>query len=181
MHNLLFGLFASTSTTGSLVEGSVGSIHKGCRHRFHCHSTSPTNGFLGPQEIVKSVSLKDQPGVFPAPLMGAANITFNFCCQDAQASVTPVVVRPDGTVFQGLPMTAHNSPQTLEVSSPAQTGIYTLFVLSHQKEAPSIHVKVDASISTQSHSNKSFEIKSFDLNDKDADLFSAEFVYVPSG
>jgi hypothetical protein len=168
-------------TTGSLVEGSVGSIHKGCRHRFYCHSSTLASGFLGPQAIAKPLSLKDQPGVFPAPLMGPASLIFTFHCQDeSQASLTPTIVRPDGTIFQGLPMTKSNSPQTLVISSPAQTGIYTLFVLSHQKASVEIPVQVNASISTQPQHNKTFYLKSLGSSDKDAELISAEFVYTPS-
>lgn len=166
------------ATTGSLVEGSIGSIHKGCRHRFYCHSTELT-GFLGPKTTTKPLALKDQPGVFPAPLIGAASVTFNFKCQDANAAVTPIVVRPDGTVFQGLSMTSLNSPQTLVISSPAQTGIYTLFVLANQKEALDTHVTVNASISTQPQNDMTFHLKSFEGGDKNAELISAEFVYAP--
>lgn len=165
--------------TGFLIEGGVGAIHKGCRHRFYCHSTGPTTGFLGPQTAAKPVSLKDQPGVFPAPLMGAATITFKFCCQDSHL-FTPVVVRPDGTVFKGLPMTSLNSPQILVISNPAQTGIYTLFILSHQKKAEDTLITVDAYINTQPDNAKTFHLKSFDAGAKESELISAEFVYIPS-
>lgn len=167
-------------TTGSLVEGCVGSIHKGCRHRFYCHSTGPNTGFLGPQGVAKPVSLKDQPGVFPAPLVGAASVTFHFNCQDTQASFIPIVIKPDGTVFQGLPMKAPNSPQTLVVASPAQTGIYTLFVLAHQKDSQGAHITVDASISTQPQNDKTVHLKAFEPSDKEAELISAEFIYTPT-
>ena len=166
-------------TTGSLVEGRVGSTHKGCRHRFYCHSSGPVTGFLGPQTTAKLVSLKDQPGIFPAPLMGAASISFHFHCQDHHMSVIPLVVRPDGTVFQGFPMTALNSPQTLVISSPAQTGIYTLFILPQQKDEVETHVTVEASISTQPQNDQTFNLKPFHSKNKDAELISAEFIYVP--
>lgn len=165
--------------TGSLVEGSVGSINKGCRHRFYCHSVDPA-GFLGPQEAAKPVSLKDQPGVFPAPVVGAASLTFQFHCQNSKASVIPVVIRPDGKSYQGLPMTSFTSPQTLVISSPAQTGIYTLFVLAKQKEALGTNVTVDASISTQPQNHATFSLKSFKPDAKEDDLISAEFIYIPS-
>jgi hypothetical protein len=168
------------STTGALVEGSVGSIRKGCRHHFYCQSTGPTIGFLGPQEAAKPVSLKDQPGVFPAPLVGAASVTFQFHCQDANASIVPIVIRPDGTVYQGLAMTGQNSPQTLVISSPAQTGIYTLFALAYQKDSQGAHISVDTSISTQPQNNITFQLKSFEPSDKEAELISAEFIYTPS-
>jgi hypothetical protein len=165
--------------TGSLVEGMVGSIKKGCRHRFYCHSASPQQGFIGPQAIAKPLSIKDQPGVFPAPLMGPASLTFNFSCQNRDLFLTPIVVKPDGTIFQGLPMTMGNSPQTLVISSPAQTGIYTLFVLAHQKGTQGAEVTVDATISTQPQENQTFHLRPFDLNSQDASLISAEFVYTP--
>jgi hypothetical protein len=169
--------------TGALVEGCVGAIHKGSRHRFTCYSSGPTSGFLGPQDIVKPVSLKDQPGVFPAPLMGPASLTFTFNCPEkSQPSVTPIVVRPDGTVFQGLPMNHQNSPQTVVISSPAQTGIYTLFVLGHQHEALGSQVQVNASVSSQPQHNTTLHLKSLERSDsdKDVELVSAEFVYIPS-
>lgn len=167
-------------TTGSLVEGSVGSIPKGCRHRFHCHSTGPSTTFLGPEEVARPITLKDQPGIFPAPMVGAASISFQFHCQDAKSSSIPVVIRPDGTVYQGLAMTKHNSPQTLVISSPAQTGIYTLFVLTHHQDSPSTIISVDASISTQPQNNVSLKLKPFEANEKETDLLSAEFIYTAS-
>jgi len=165
--------------TGPLVEGSVGSIPKGHHNRFYCHST-PVKGFLGPQEVAKPISLKDQPGVFPAPLVGEASVSFQFHNQDANASIVPIVIRPDGTVYQGLAMTAEHSPQTLVISSPAQTGIYTLFVLAHEKDSLGAHVTVDASINTQPRRNATFHLKSFEPTDNEVDLISAEFVYIPS-
>lgn len=167
-------------TTGPLLEGNVGAIRKGYRHQFYCHSPGPTIGFLGPQSIVKPVSVKDQPGVFPAPLMGAASITFRFHCQDSQAWIIPLVVRPDGTVFRGFPMNALHSPQTLVISSPAQTGIYTLFALSHGQSFPSTYVTVETSISTQPHYSKTLSLKTFGPNEKDVEKISAEWIYIPS-
>lgn len=165
------------STTGSLVEGCIGFTRKGSRHRFYCHSNGPTAGFLGSQTNAKPLSLKDQPGVFPAPLVAYASISFNFHCQDSENSFTPVVVRPDGTIFQGLPMTHDNSPQTLVISSPAQTGIYTLFVLSNQKEVKKTLFLVDASISTQPQNDQTISLKSFGNSEEDVEMMSAEFVY----
>jgi hypothetical protein len=167
-------------TTGSLVEGSVGSINRGCRHRFYCHSAAPAEGFLGPQEAAKPVSLKDQPGVFPAPLVGDASVTFQFYCQNPKECIIPVVIRPDGTIYQGLIMTSLNSPQTIVIASPAQTGIYTLFVLAKQQDSLGAHVTVDASISTQPQNITTFSLKTFEPNDKEGDLISAEFIYTPS-
>ena len=166
-------------TAGSLIEGVVGSM-KGCRHRFYCHSAGPTLGFLGFQTTTKPLMIKNQPGIFPAPLMGPASLTFNFNYKNSSASLTPVVVRPDGRVFQGLPMTMTNSPQTLVISSPAQTGIYTVFVLAHQKDSQGGKVTVNAAISTQPQHDRTFLLKSFDLNHEDSDLMSAEFIYAPS-
>lgn len=166
-------------TTGALLEGVVGSMYKGCRHRFYCHSTGPKAGFLGPTATTKPLSLKDQPGVFPAPLMGAASLSFSFNCHSSQTALTPVVVRPDGTVLRGIPMTETSFPQTLVVSSPAQTGIYTLFVLAHQKEVSGSHVTVHAKINTQPQNDKTFPLKAFELKNEEAGLISAEFIYSP--
>lgn len=168
------------STTGLLVEGSAGAIRKGYRNRFYCNSHGPVSGFLGPQSSSKSVHLKNQPGIFPAPLMGDAAISFDFKCDDSNACVTPIVVRPDGTVFHGLSMTSLNSPQKVVISSPAQTGIYTLFVLGDQKKASETYVTVDAFVSTQPQNDKTFHLKTFTPGEKDAELISAEFVYTPS-
>ncbi len=169
------------STTGSLVEGSLGSIHKGHRHRFYSHSPVSALGFLGPHTIAKPLSLKDQPGVFPAPLMGPASLTFTFHCQnESQAPLTPIVVRPDGTIYQGFPMTTSHSPQSLVISSPAQTGIYTVFVLAHQNVFDDIPIQVNASISTQPQHDKTLYLKTLGSSNKNAEFMSAEFVYIPS-
>ncbi len=167
-------------TTGSLIEGVVGSLNKGCRQRFYCHSSVPQEGFVGPQTSVKPLSIKDQPGVYPAPLMGPASLTFQFTCPNPDVCLTPIVVRPDGTIFKGLPMTAHASSQTLEISSPAQTGIYTLFVLANRKESQGAQVIVDAAVSTEPEQKTSFQIKSFEPSGEDETLISAEFVYTPA-
>ena len=110
--------------SGALLEGVMGAVHKGCRQRFYCHSAAPTQGFLGPTTFAEPISLKDQPGVFPAPLMGPAFLTFCFHCHLSNAPFTPVVIKPDGSVFYGQTMSSTNSPQTLVIASPAQTGIY---------------------------------------------------------
>lgn len=166
-------------TSGSFLEGIAGSIQKGCRHRFHCHTTAPAQGFLGPQTTAEPLSLRDQPGVFPAPLMGPASLTFSFQCQNSKAPFTPVVIRPDGTVFHGLPMTQSNSPQALVIASPAQTGIYTLFILAHHNDNPNAEAIVEASVNTQPPQRKTILIKSFDPSGKDAELISGEFTYIP--
>lgn len=167
------------ATTGSLLEGCVGSSRKNQGQKFYCN-TNQTTGFIGPQETMKSVGLHDQPGVFPAPVIGSASVTFQFHCHDANDLFLPVVVRPDGTIYQGLPMTALNSPQTLVISSPAQTGIYTLFVLALEEDSLGKQVIVDASISTKPHRKTSFNLKSFDHSSQDTELISAEFLYIPS-
>jgi hypothetical protein len=163
--------------SGALIEGSVGALQKGCRHRFYCYSAGPQQGFLGPQITAKPLSIKDQPGIFPAPLMGSAFLTFSFTCENSKAFFTPIVVRPDGTIFQGFPMTALNSPQALVISSPAQTGIYTLFVLAHQKDSQGAQVTVDATISSHSEQDETFHLKPFESNEDDDILISAEFIY----
>jgi hypothetical protein len=165
-------------TTGAVIEGIVGSM-KGCRRRFYCHSAYQTLGFLGPHTTAKPLSIKNQPGIFPAPLMGPASLTFNFHCPHSTASLTPIVVRPDGTIFHGLSLTKLNSPQSLVISSPAQTGIYTLFVLANQKDSHGVQVTVDAAVSTQPQQNKIFFLKSFELDPENLDLISAEFIYTP--
>jgi hypothetical protein len=165
-------------TTRASIEGIVGSM-KGCRHRFYCHSVGQTFGFLGPHTTAKPLSVKNQPGIFPAPLMGPASLTFSFNCHHSTACLTPIVVKPDGTVFHGLPLKMSNSPQSLVISSPAQTGIYTLFVLANQKDSQGVQVSVEASINTQPQQHKSFFLKSFELNPENSDLISAEFIYTP--
>lgn len=164
-------------TTGALIEGMVGAIHKGARQRFYCHSTGPEQGFLGHQTSAKLLSLENQPGVFPAPLMGPASLAFTFHCKDVKAPLTPIVIRPDGTVFRGLPMTSFDSPQTLEISSPAQTGIYTLFIVAHHKDDLQTQMMITTHISTEPKQSLPFYIQPFDPNAKDMDLISAEFVY----
>ena len=166
------------STSGYWVEACVGSRHKGCRHRFHCHhSNCSTDGFLGPHPIAKPLSLKDQPGIFPAPIMGDASLTFKFKAQNPQAThLTPIVIRPDGTAFQTPPMTPLNSLQTLVIPSQAQTGIYTLFVIAHPNTSKDASVSVEATISTQPQNCQIFHLFPFDPTG-DGAKFSAEFIY----
>lgn len=166
-------------STGALVEGVLGSVQKGCRHRFYCHSTEPMQGFLGPQTTAEPLSFRDQPGVFPAPLMGPAALTFCFNCSQENSHFTPIIVRPDGTVFYGQAMSAANSPQTLVIASPAQTGIYNLFILTHQKEDQPAYAVVEASINTQPQERKTFHLKSLEAKEAHPELISAEFTYIP--
>lgn len=168
------------ATTGPLLEGMAGATHKEHRHRFYCHSSGPKPGFLGPQSVAKPSLVKDQPGVFPAPLMGPASLTFIFACRDPNAAITPVIVRPDGTAFHGLPMTAQDSPQTLVVSAPAQRGIYTLFTLAHHDSKPNMETTVDVTTSTLPQQIKTFTIQPFISTDPHSEPFSAEFFYTPS-
>lgn len=167
-------------TSGSLVEGAIGSIRKGSRHRFFCHSSRPDPGFLGVQESSNRLILKDQPGVFPAPILGAASITFEFHSQESTGSIVPVIVRPDGTIYQGLPMNRSNSPQTLVVSSPAQTGIYTLLTLSHSSDALKAPISVKASISTQPERSRTLLLRPLEKENPQPELISAEFIYTHS-
>ncbi len=165
------------ATTGPLLEGVSGAINKGRHRHFDCYSANPKPGFLGPQTIAKHPRVKDQPGVFPAPLMGPASLTFTFSSQSKHCALTPVIVRPDGTAFHGLPLTPDDSSQTLAVSSPAQTGIYTLFVLGHQKNQSEAHAIVKVTTSTQTQQVNTFHLFPFDLSDNHSDEFSAEFIY----
>lgn len=167
-------------TTGPLIEGSIGCKHKGSRIRFYCVNNGTTEGFLGPQTIAKPISLKDQPGIFPAPLMGPSAVSFTFHCQNSQDSIIPVVIKPDGTVFNGMPMTSSNSPQSLLISAPAQTGIYTLFALPHRKDQSRSQIVVDASINTQPHNDEMLFLKTFDNLERKPEEISAEFIYIPS-
>jgi len=164
-------------TAGALLEASVGSLHQGNRHRFYYRSSIPPSGFLGAQRAIKPSSLKDQPGVFPATLMGSASLTFTFSSQTSHSLMTPLLVKPDGTVCRGLPMTKDNSPQTLVISSPAQTGIYTLFVLAHENDPYHAVIQVNASISTRPEQEKIFHLNTFAPNNKNVGLTSAEFTY----
>lgn len=166
--------------TGSLIEGKVGCLNKGSRQRFYCHSAIPPEGFLGPQGISEPVRLRDQPGIFPAPVRGPASVTFTFDCQDSNASVTPVIVRPDGTVFCGAPMSQKNSPQTIVISSPAQTGIYTLFAPSRDQDSSPSSLLVNASVSTQPQNNTSFVLNSFSKNSEKPEEHSVDFIYINS-
>ncbi len=165
------------ATTGALVEGKVGSMRKSCRQRFYCQSSGPKPGFLGPEIVAKPSSIKDQPGIFPAPLMGLDSLTFTFTCQNQDATLTPVIIKPDGTAVYGQPMRKQET-QTVMISSPAQTGIYTLFALAHQT-SPSLaclHVKVTTS--TRPEQTKSFYLEPFTGFQKNSDHISDEFVYI---
>ncbi len=76
-------------------------------------------------------------------------------------------------------MTSNHSSQTLEIASPAQTGIYSLFILAAKRNLPVTYVTVDASISTQPRNNRSFRLKTFGKDEKEIESISAEFTYIP--
>lgn len=165
------------ATTGALVEGRVGSTRKSCRHRFYCQSSGPKPGFLGPEIVAKPTSVKDQPGIFPAPLMGPDSLTFTFACQSQDLTLTPVVIKPDGTACYGQPMKKQET-QSLMISSPAQTGIYTLFALAHQTSSNLAHIHVKATTSTHPEQVYTFYLEPFLSSKKDFEHISAEFIYI---
>lgn len=169
-----------SSTTGALVEGVVGPNQKKSPYLYYIQTPGPASGFLGPQDEVKPTHFRDRPGVSPAPLAGEASITFQFHCNEPGTCVIPAVVRPDGTVYQGLSMTSKNSPQTVIISSPAQTGIYTLFVIADEKTIPKSHATVQTSISTDPKNRTTLHLQTFDTSaDVTQELTSAEFIYAP--
>lgn len=169
-----------SSTAGALVEGVVGSSQRKSPYRYYTQSPGPTSGFLGPQDEIKPTCFRDQPGVSPAPLVGEASITFQFHCTEPGSCVIPAVVRPDGTIYQGLSMTPKTSPQTVVISAPAQTGIYTLFVIADEKTVPNSHATVQTSISTDPKNRTTLNLQTFDTSaDLPQELTSAEFVYAP--
>jgi len=167
--------------TGPLIEGVAGSIHKGSRHRFHCYPTTPARGFIGSQTTMEPLNMKNQPGVFPAPLMGQESISFHFYAPQPNSSFTPVIIRPDGTIFYGQPMDKKTSPQTLVVTSPAQTGVYTLMIVNDQDTENVARATVKASISTDPQDESTFLLKSFTPSEPEEsiELISAEFIYTP--
>jgi hypothetical protein len=166
------------ATTGSFVEGVIGASRKGHRHRFYCQSSGPKPGFLGPQAVAKPSSVKAQPGIFPAPVMGPASLTFTFSCQSENPHLTPVIVKPDGTLYQGAPLTGRDASQELIVASPAQTGIYTLFVLNHQDDSHNVQATVKVHTSVTPQEVETFSLKPFEGSDVHAEEISAEFIYI---
>lgn len=166
------------ATTGSLLEGVVGAVQKGCRHRFYCHSTLSDEAFVGLKtDVNKIVAIKDQPGVFPAPLAGPSSLTFTFKHEFGKSKLTPVIVRPDGTIFQGLPMNSFDSPQKIVISAPAQTGIYTLFVLSNEKDDINGEMMIQTTISNQPQKERSLRLRPFNPKSEHVEQTSAEFFY----
>lgn len=164
------------STTGPLIDGVVGSVHKGSRKRFYCHSSS-TQGFLGPKIVDEPLSIRNQPGVFPAPIMGYESLSFRFKCAKPNTIFVPIIIRPDGTVIHGQPMSKTNSPQTMIIGSPAQTGIYTLLILPHDPNNLDAQAIVEAAISAQPNEVKTFHLKAFNSNHLEDDFLTAEFIY----
>ena len=76
-------------------------------------------------------------------------------------------------------MKEDNSPQSLVITSPAHTGLYTLFILAHPNEKETASVTVEAAISTQPQQNKMIALKTFDPKAGEPELISAEFLYIP--
>lgn len=170
------------ATTGALVDGVAGATRKGCRYRFTCHTEGPKPGFLGPITVAKPTSLRCQPGIFPAPLTGPDSITFTFTCQSNDNLLTPVVVRPDGTTLQGFPMSTDDFPQSIVLASPAQTGIYTLFVLPHEQDngVHQVYATVDVKTSTHSQQDTTLILKPFESTEENSEWVSGEFIYTSS-
>jgi hypothetical protein len=160
------------------MEGVVGAPYQQPHHRYSCRSAGPKPGFIGPDAAGKPTCVRDQPGVFPAPLLGPDSLSFTFISQShCAAFVTPVVVRPDGTAFFGQSMRADALPQTLEIPAPAQMGIYTLFVLPHDTESEPVAISVKVSSSEQRGLVETISLKSFIAGSDDSDLTCGEYIY----
>lgn len=98
--------------SGPCIEGAVGAIQKGVRQKFCCQTGGNVPGFLGPRLF--SSFVKEQPGVFPAPLRTETSLSFHW---DKEATVW--VVLPDGTSLQV-------EGSELSIPFPTQSGIYFL-------------------------------------------------------
>ncbi|MDP1880855.1 MAG: hypothetical protein Q8K60_07940 [Parachlamydiaceae bacterium] len=171
-------------TSGPLIEGAIGAIQKGYRHRFYCHSSGPNPGFIGAQTSTKLSSIKEQPGVFPAPLMGSDSLQFTFALTASHDPVIPVIVKPDGTILKGYPMTYEHAPQVLSIPYPAQTGIYNFFVLNQninfeKNSSPSENPWINVNVITNHQSRKSqnFSIKTFNAQVESPEFICAEYIY----
>jgi hypothetical protein len=165
-------------TAGGVMEGVVGAPYQQPHHRYSCRSAGPKPGFIGPDAAGKPTCVRDQPGVFPAPLLGPDSLSFTFISQSHCASlVTPVVVRPDGTAFFGQSMRADDLPQRLEIPAPAQMGIYTLFVLPHDAESEPVSMAVEVASSEQPGLVETISLKSFVGGCDDSDLTCGEYTY----
>lgn len=170
-------------TSGPLVEGAIGAIQKGYRHRFYCHSPGPSPGFIGAQTSTKVSSIKEQPGVFPAPLMGSDSLQFTFALSGSNDPVIPVIVKPDGTILKGYSMTHEQPPQVLSIPYPAQTGVYNFFVLNQNinceknSAAENSWVNVNVITNHQSRKGQNFSIKAFNANVESPEFICAEYIY----
>lgn len=173
--------------TGTLVEGRVGSTPRERRRRFYCYSATAPEGFLGPHSVAKRISLRDQPGVFPAPIVGQAALSFTFYCRPSSApsvpgcaaggGLTPVVVRPDGTVLKGGPMAPSDCPQTILIPAPAQAGIYDVFALTGDSAWQEVEIEVAAAVSTHPHHQQMLKLKPYGSGCTPL-LSNAEFLYL---
>ena len=168
-------------TSGIAIQGAVGAIHKGNDLRFPCYSPGPTPGLVGPQIFSKLSGFKDQPGVFPAPLIGFDSLHFVFTSKEGNRDIIPVIIKPDGTIFKGSPMNCNHGPQMLVIPYPAQTGIYTIFALNQKSveknDLIAGLVEVNVNTSTRTKKGKHFLLKPFSSNTKNAEFISAEYIY----
>lgn len=166
-------------TVGGLIEGIAGAPYRAPHHRYCCRSDGPKPGFIGPDVAGKPTCVRDQPGVFPAPIMGPDSLSFTFRSQDSHLSqVTPVVVRPDGIAIVGRPMQSGDASQTLEVPFPAQMGIYTLFILPHENANQPVSASVEVQSSVVEKRPRIIPLQSFVSGGGDLDLICGEYIYL---
>jgi hypothetical protein len=156
-------------TAGALIEGMVGSRDKSSQPCFSYQSVKP--GFVGPEIVSKPIKIRDQPGIFPAPALGPASISFAFYYSDS-SPLYPVIVQPDGSVINGekIDFSSH-----IVIPSPAQLGIYSLFILASEP-CNSQPVIVKIFTSTRPSEVQTIHIKPI-TQDSPLDLMSAEFIY----
>lgn len=166
-------------TTRPIIKETVGAINKRSEKQIQPGTNGGYEGFSG-LSSTSIASLYQEAGLSPNHPNEPADIAFTFSCRDIKEPFTPIIVRPDGTILRGLPMTQEHSPQTLEISTPAQTGIYTLFVLAHEQHSPDSLVTINTKVSSDPLQNKAFQLGFFDPKNKtDSKIVSAEFLYTP--
>lgn len=162
--------------SSSSIEGVLGASNVP-RAQFYSYSSDPVPGFLGPQHLARAPLIREQPGVFPALKLGSDSLTFSFSYEGNNLPLTPVVIKPDGTIYKGFAMSLSSATQTIEIPYPAQIGLYTLFLLDPSGSDNEASLHVTAATSSQPHRVKQLLLKPLSLNKEQTKKTSSELIY----
>lgn len=163
----------------AILEGGSGAIQRSPQYRFRTRSIGPTPGIIGQHPKFTRATLREQPGVFPGPLLGFDALEFTFTCLGPiDQNLVPIIFKPDGSIIKGKILCSKDPKQTVTVPYPAQTGIYTLFISNNSlKNAISESIRVEVAVHKKVKGGKNTYSRPFDLSTQSLDESTIELVY----